>query len=144
MDGAGNPPRHGEPHVIRLRAEWELERHVDRVVLLRRFGRPSGLTPRHAVRLVLEGDLAIHGTTLNDLPLAATVAGAGGESGVRVYGYDITGRLGQRNVLRLTAGQTCDGGGRVVAAGSVETGLVLPVNAGGLRVTQARLEISTR
>ncbi len=89
-------------HTIRLRAPWKWEREDDRQAWRRAFGRPSNLTERETVRLVLQSESASAQATLNGKVLGPAPAA-----------YDVTDAIGQRNTLTLS--MACTGqaeGGR--------------------------------
>jgi len=80
-------------HSINLAAAWEPD--GESAVWQRTFGRPSGVGPGERVRLVIAapGDAAVvvNGTALPPL-----------RSGPARWSHDVTGLLGERNVLTLT------------------------------------------
>ena len=82
-------------HTIRLRAPWERKRQEDEEVWRRAFGRPTNLSERETVRLVLESESGEVIAELNGRVLEPV--GSSGEP----TRYDVTGMLGPRNLLTL-------------------------------------------
>ena len=82
-------------HTIRLRAPWKWEKKGDTCVWSRVFGRPTNLSERETVWLVLQSESARAGVNLNRVEL--------GEAPGR---FDVTAMLRSRNKIVLEVEQS--------------------------------------
>lgn len=118
------------PHVIRLRHPWSTESVTDGpVVRRRRFNRPTGLSEREQVWLVLSmADAlpveAIAGVVVNSSRLDLAAGAAGEDEGDRLA-WNVTTCLGDYNEIKIEVE-----GDAAAAAAAIEESVAIEIRLG--------------